>query len=60
LQDANDDAVTVAFSAGVSYLRPGDQKFENVIARADRALCQVKDQGGNKILMDGYEAESES
>lgn len=53
IQDIKNSNVTVSFSAGISYLRPGDQKFENVIARADRALCQAKAQGGNKILIDG-------
>lgn len=53
IQDVKQASVTVKFSAGISYLRPGDQKFENVIARADRALIQAKALGGNKILVDG-------
>lgn len=49
----NNKSVGLSFSAGVSYLRPGDQKYENVIARADRALCEVKSKGGKQILDDG-------
>jgi len=52
IQDNKQTSVTVKFSAGISFLRPGDQKFENVIARADRALGQVKALGGNKTLVD--------
>jgi diguanylate cyclase (GGDEF)-like protein len=44
--------VSLSFSAGVSYLRTGDHKYENVIARADRALSKVKALGGRQILDD--------
>lgn len=52
-EDSQGKPVSLTFSAGVSYLRPGDSKYENVIARADRALAQVKSLGGRQILVDG-------
>ncbi len=43
----------LSFSSGIAYLRPGDSKFENVIARADLALADAKAKGGNQILVHG-------
>ena len=52
LRNNAQDQVKMSFSAGVAHLRPGDQKYENIIARADRALGQAKQVGGNKIIPD--------
>jgi diguanylate cyclase (GGDEF)-like protein len=46
------DVVKMMFSAGIAHLRAGDQKYENIIARADRALGQAKASGGNRIIVD--------
>ncbi len=56
LTDDTQKGVTLTFSAGISHLRVGDHKFENLIARADRALGEAKDQGGNKIICDGEDS----
>lgn len=52
LRNNSRDQIRMSFSAGVAHLRPGDQKYENIIARADRALGQAKKAGGNKIVPD--------
>lgn len=44
--------VALTFSAGLSRLRPGDNKYENIIARADIALGKAKNEGKNRIIKD--------
>jgi|GEM_PF-1949317 len=53
VESTDQGRVVVEFSAGICELRLGDQKAENIIARADRALGKAKSLGGSRILLDG-------
>ncbi|MDT8448368.1 MAG: ABC transporter substrate-binding protein [bacterium] len=49
LQSDREEPVPLTVSIGISGLRDNSESLEDLLARADRALYQAKDQGRNRI-----------
>jgi diguanylate cyclase (GGDEF)-like protein len=45
-----DDVLTVTTSIGLSAVRPTDERVDEVLARADKALYQAKGEGRNRVV----------
>lgn len=51
---AENDALTVTISIGISFFRPEDT-FETLVRRADNALYRAKEKGRNRVEQEGPE-----
>lgn len=47
-----DFLVKITVSIGISIYQEGDEKIEDILKRADRALYQAKAQGRNRVIID--------
>jgi len=51
--------VSVTISIGITELTGDDNTIENLLARADRAMYQAKQEGRNRVKIDNFTAETQ-
>jgi diguanylate cyclase (GGDEF)-like protein/PAS domain S-box-containing protein len=48
--DGNEQPITITISVGLAFRRGNDDKFHNIMQRADKALYAAKNQGRNRVV----------